>query len=135
MLRSFLSLLQSNSCIFSPPHRFGSSSHLLERSWGTLCPRLCKYRGEKKKLSDCKLKLGIFKYPNVRMQRGNFRPTPGQTHEEVPLAGNSKPISLSYRCLHLVCAVHTHAIAVQYFPPNRLLSCNLILFYFCNCRL
>lgn len=41
------------------------------------------------------------------MQRGIFWPTPGQNHEEVTLVGNSIHISLSYRCLHLVCVQST----------------------------
>lgn len=106
----------------------------LEPSWGELCPHSCKYR---KKINDCKLKLGIFKNPNVRMQRGIFWPTPGQNREEVTLVWNSTHVSLSYRCSHLVC--------VQSTPTARSLSstslqtgfrpATWVYFIFCNCCL
>lgn len=43
----------------------------LEPSWGGNCVPI-HVNIEKKKINDCKLKLGIFKNPNVRMQRGIF---------------------------------------------------------------
>lgn len=75
-----------------------------------------------KKLNDCKLKLGIFKYPNIRMQRGIFWPTPGQNQEVTPV-GKSIHIPPSYRCLHLVC--------VQSPPTKRSLSSTSLQTGFC----